>query len=169
MKKIAKFFTLAIIMVAFSLTAFGQGATVSANATATIIAPIAITNSTDLAFGNVAVSATLAGTVVLSPLGVRTPTAGVTLPAVTGTFSAATFSVTGSGASTYAITLPASITLTGVPSGTMTVDNFTSNPSGTGALTAGAQTLTVGGTLNVGAAQAAGTYTGTFNVTVNYN
>ena len=53
----------------------------------------------------------------------------------------------------------------------MTVNAFVSNPSGTGALTAGSQTLQVGGTLIVGAAQAAGTYTNTtdMTVTVNYN
>jgi spore coat protein U-like protein len=51
----------------------------------------------------------------------------------------------------------------------MTVDNFSSTPNGTGTLTAGTQNITVGGTLNVGAAQASGSYTGTFSVTVNYN
>ena len=82
-----------------------------------------------------------------------------------------TFAVTGLGTSTYAITLPSTITLTGTPSGTMTVGTFVSTPSGTGALTAGAQTLLVGGTLNVAAAQAAGVYTNTtdMTVTVNYN
>ena len=40
---------------------------------------------------------------------------------------------------------------------TMTVNGFTSTPSGTGALSAGgSQTLTVGATLNVAAGQAAG-------------
>ncbi|MBK7710429.1 MAG: DUF4402 domain-containing protein [Bacteroidales bacterium] len=151
----------------FAANTYGQ-VSATANATATIITPIGITNSTDLAFGNVAASAT-PGTVVITPAGVRTAGGGATLPAVTGTFGVATFAVTGLGTSTYAITLPASATLTGTPSGTMTVDAFASTPSGTGALTGGTQTITVGGTLNVGAAQAAGSYTGTFSVTVNYN
>jgi hypothetical protein len=54
----------------------------------------------------------------------------------------------------------------------MTVDNFTSTPTTSGTLSAaGAQTIDVGATLNVGANQAAGTYvSGTpFSVTVNYN
>jgi len=53
----------------------------------------------------------------------------------------------------------------------MTIDAFTSNPSGTGALTAGSQVLTVGATLNVGANQVTGAYTNAtgFDVTVNYN
>jgi hypothetical protein len=52
---------------------------------------------------------------------------------------------------------------------TMTVDNFTSNPSGTGTLAGGTQTLSVGARLNVGAGQVAGDYTGEFSVTVAYN
>jgi len=53
----------------------------------------------------------------------------------------------------------------------MTVNSFISNPSATGTLSSGSQTLQVGGTLNVAAAQAAGTYTNTtdMTVTVNYN
>jgi hypothetical protein len=53
----------------------------------------------------------------------------------------------------------------------MTVNAFSSNPSGTGTLTGGSEVLNVGATLNVGAAQPAGTYTNAagFTVTVNYN
>ena len=54
----------------------------------------------------------------------------------------------------------------------MTVDNFVSNPSGTGLLSAsGSQTVNVGATLNVAANQVAGTYENTtdLKVTVNYN
>ena len=45
----------------------------------------------------------------------------------------------------------------------------TSTPSGSGTLVAGTATVNVGGTLNVGLNQAAGNYTGTYPVTVNYN
>jgi hypothetical protein len=59
----------------------------------------------------------------------------------------------------------------------MTVDTWTSTPTTSGALDGtGAQTLTVGATLNVAATQAAGVYSssnpggsGDFTVTVNYN
>ena len=170
MKNTTKLFALTVAMLAFTISSFAQ---VSATATtsATVITPIAISKTVDMNFGNIAVSPTIAGTVVLVPAGTRTKTGGVTLPAVNGTVTAASFAVTGLGTSTYAITLPPTITLTGVPSGTMTVSSFVSTPSGTGALTAGAQTLLVGGTLNVAAAQAAGVYTNTtdMTVTVNYN
>ncbi|HBC79095.1 MAG TPA: hypothetical protein DCZ51_10735, partial [Bacteroidales bacterium] len=70
------------------------------------------------------------------------------------------------------ITLPAAATTITSGANTMTVDTWTSSPSGTGTLSAGgSQALTVGATLNVGASQPAGTYvSGTpFTVTVNYN
>lgn len=166
-------------LLAIALLAFSSGSaawaqsTETATATATLIAPIAIANQADMNFGNVAGSGT-AGTVVLAPDGTRTVTGGASLPAVTGTVSAATFGVTGEGTSTYAITLPSTdyiITETFGGSATMVVKSFTSSPSGTGALTAGAQTLYVGATLHVAAGQIGGVYTNAtgFDVTVNYN
>lgn len=144
----------------------------SASTTATVVAPIAISKSADMGFGNVAVNATTAGTVVLAPDGTRTVTGGATIPATTGTVSAASFNITGESGYTYSITLPSgSITLTDGGVNNMTVDNFTSTPSGTGTLTAGAETVNVGATLNLTAAQVSGTYTNAsdLTVTVNYN
>jgi hypothetical protein len=170
MKQITKFFALAIVMVAFSASTFGQ-VTASATATATIVTPIGIANAGNMNFGNVAVSA-VAGTVILAPAGTRTTLGGVTLPATPGTVSAAHFNVTGTANFTYTITLPSIATTVTSGGNTMTVDVFTSFPSGTGTLSgAGAETIDVGATLNVGISQAAGTYvSGTpFDVTVNYN
>ncbi len=146
-------------------------ASATANATATIITPISITNVADLNFGNI-VAGTGAGTVTVATTGTRTSTGDVILPsanAVQGTVNAAQFKVTGLADATYAITLPTSIYISETGGETMTVDNFTSNPSGTGSLAGGTQTLSVGARLNVGAGQVAGDYTGTFNVTVAYN
>jgi hypothetical protein len=161
---------LAVFFIA-ETTSFGQ-VTASASATATIVAPIAITKTVDMNFGNIAVS-TSAGTVVLAPAGTRTNTGGVSFPASTGTVAAASFNVTGEGSYTYAITLPSgNYTITRVSSSeTMTVNTFVSNPSGTGTLTSGSQTLNVGATLNVSGSQVAGEYTNAtgFDVTVNYN
>ncbi len=146
--------------------------TASATATATIVTPISITKDVDMNFGNVAVQSTNGGTLVLSPAGVRTTTGAVTLPTNAGTVTAASFTVNGEGAYTYAITLPSGdLTITNANSDVMTVNTFTSTPSATGALTAGTQTLTVGATLHVSTAQASGTYVSAtpFDVTVNYN
>ena len=169
--RIIKLLSLAIVVFAFTANTFAQ-VTASATGTAEIITPIAITKTIDMNFGNVAVSTAL-GTVVLDPASTRTRTGGVTLPAVGGTVTAASFDITGAGTSTFSITLPSTdytITrLTGTE--TMLVNTFTSTPSGTGTLVAGALTLTVGATLNVAGSQVAGTYTNAtgFDVTVNYN
>ena len=174
MKNLNKLMALTIALVGFSAASQAQS-TASATATATVVTPIAITRTSHMSFGNLSVQTATGGTVVLAPAGTRASTGGVTLPATTGTVSAAAFTVTGSGTYTYAITLPSSaLTLThsgGSGTGLMTANAFTSTPSGTGALVAGTQNITVGATLNVGAAQAAGVYTSltSFDVTVNYN
>lgn len=141
-------------------------ASATANATATVMQSIAISKTTDLAFGSFSPNAS-GGTVVMSTAGARSATGTVAL--ATSTTSAAAFNVTGTANATYAITLPTSTTISNGGT-TMTVDTFTSNPSGTGTLSAGgSQTLAVGATLHVGASQASGSYTGTFNVSVDYN
>lgn len=168
MKHVSKILAFAVVMIAFTVNTFGQ-ATASANATATIVTPISITKQVDMNFGNIFSAA--AGTVVLSPAGGRTVTGGATL-APGGTVTAASFTVSGTASVTYSITLPAAATTLTSGANTMTVNVFTSNPTPTGVLgLAGTQTLTVGATLNVGAAQPAGVYvSGTpFDVTVNYN
>lgn len=166
-----KFGILFIALVGFAVSSFGQ-AIGNATASATIVTPIAIAKVNDMNFGNVA-SGT-GGTVVLDPAGTRTATGNVKLPSVTGSVSAAVFTVTGSGASTYTIILPGTLTLTRVSgTETMTVDTWTSTPTvaAGGVLTAGTQTLRVGATLNVGSSQATGVYENSagFDVTVNYN
>ncbi len=156
---------LAIAAIAAGSTMSARAASDTAPANATIVAAIAIINTVDLEFASIVASAS-ADTVVVSPAGART--CGATLTC-TGTAAAASFDVTGEANLTYSITLPASVSITsGGPS--MTVDTFTSNPTPTGTLDgSGAQTLTVGATLNVAASQATGTYTNTFTVTVDYN
>ena len=170
MKHLKRLLTFAIIFAGITTAALAQ-VSATATASATIVGPIGIANTANMNFGNVAVSA-VAGTVVMTPAAVRSTTGGCTLPVVTGTVAAGAFNVTGAAAYTYAITLPAAATTITFGANTMTVDTWTSTPSGTGTLSAGgSQALTVGGTLHVGASQAAGTYiSGTpFTVTVNYN
>jgi len=170
MKHLKKLVSFALIFAGITTAAFAQ-ASATSNASATIVGPIGITNTTAMNFGNVAVSA-VAGTVVMTPAGVRSITGGCTLPAITGSPAAAAFSVTGAANYTYAITLPGAATTITSGGNTMTVDAWSSTPNGAGTLSAGgSQTLTVGATLNVAGSQPAGTYvSGTpFTVTVNYN
>lgn len=161
----------AMLTLACLATAVRAQETASATATATIVTPISIVKDVDMNFGNVAVQSTTAGTVVLAPAGTRTRTGGVTLPTTAGTVTAASFTVSGTSGYTYAITLPSTALTITSGANTMTVNTFTSDPSGTGTLTAGEQVVNVGATLNVGAGQAAGTYVSAtpFDVTVNYN
>lgn len=167
MKKLA--FT-AFALISFTTVACAQ-ATATATASATITQPITITKDVDMNFGNVTVQAATGGTVVLAPDGTRTRTLGVTLPATTGTVTAAQFTVTGVAGWGYNITLPTSVTLN-KGAFTMTANTFTSNPTGSGGvLTGGTEVVRVGATLNVAAGQDPGLYVSStgFDVTVNYN
>ena len=171
MKSTTIFYTLTLGFMTLGISTKAQE-TATATATATIVTPISISNDQDMNFGILSVQSTAGGTAVLTPAGARSVTGGVTLPADNGTVTPASFTVSGVATYTYSITLPSSpLTITS-GSNTMTVTAFTSTPSGTGTLnSSGEQTLNVGATLNVSAAQPAGTYvSGTpFNVTVNYN
>lgn len=157
----------ALLMAGFFHATAVQAASTTANASATVITPIAIAKTADLAFGSF--SAATAGTVAIATDGTRTATGGVLLSSQTAG-GAAAFNVTGQDTATYAITLPtdSTVTLSG-PGTAMAVDSFVSNPSGTGTLGATGQAVNVGATLTVGPAQAEGAYTGTFNVAVEYN
>ncbi len=161
-----KILTTLSILIALLSTGTAFAATASANATASIVAAISIAKVTDLQFGNI-VAGVGATTVSLSTLGVRS---GDGTPVLGGVVTPASFLVSGNLVATYSITLPTTTTLTRTAGAeTMTVTGFISNPSGTGILTAGAQSLLVGATLNVGAGQVAGVYSGTFDVSVAYN
>ena len=142
-----------------------SSASATASALAKVISPIAITKTADLNFGTIITGP--AGTVIVSPAGVETAS-GATVVNPNPNVSAAQFSVTGEPSTAYSIALPSTITITNGAQ-TMTVDNFTSNPTPTGLLSgAGAQSLAVGARLNVLANQAVGNYAGTFTVTVAY-
>lgn len=175
LKAIALASTLALGSVGLVGTAQAADGTGTANAT--VVRPIAIAaSSPHLRFGSFSTSA--AGqTVAIDAAGARTVVGALALGSAQNAFGAASFAVSGEGAMTYAITLPATADIktgTGIAAETMQVSNFVSNPSGTGLLsgtagTAGNQTLLVGGKLTTVASQVAGIYSGTFTVTVAYN
>jgi hypothetical protein len=160
---------LSAIAVASLFVASIHAAQAPANVTATAITPITISKTADLRFGKF--SALTGGTVVVSTAGARSATGAVILSS-TDAGGAAAFTVSGDPNATYAITLPSTATITHTTDATktMSVGTFTSNPSGTGTLSAGgSQTLNVGATLTVSGAQTVGSYTGTFDVAVEYN
>ena len=143
-----------------------MAASATSNASATIVTPIAINNTAALDFGSFSHAA--AGTVTIDTAGTRGSSGGVTLIGSGG--AAATFDVAGTASSAYSITLPASSTITD-GTDTMTINTYVSNPdAGTGGTLdgAGAGTIAVGATLVVAGTEGAGAYTGTFDVTVDY-
>ena len=144
-------------------------ASVSANATATIVKSISIEKNADLQFGKI-IAASTAGQVQIQTDGSRTIAAGnVVLFNQGSDHQAAAFKTIGSPNATYSLSFPSSVSLTG-PTGSdpMTIEGFVH--SATGTLSAsGEETFNVGATLNVGANQAAGEYAGTFSVTAAYN
>jgi hypothetical protein len=164
---------LAFILVAVASlsagSAFAQSnsASTSASASARVVAAIALSNTAALNFGDVVAGGSL-GTVVMTSAGARSATGGTTL-GNTNSAAAAGFTVTGVSGSTYAISLPGSNITVGDGGGhSMTVDTWTGSKA-SGTLSSGTDTFTVGGTLHVAASQVAGSYTGTFSVSVNYN
>jgi hypothetical protein len=143
-------------------------------ATATVVIPIAIAaSSPDLLFGSFSTTAA-DQTIEIATAGTRTLTGALGLGTAQNSFGAASFAVTGEGTLTYAITLPDDVTVTietgeGTTGETMAVSSFVSDPTPTGTLTGGAQTLKVGATITTIDSQVTGEYTGTFDVTVEYN
>lgn len=164
---------------AFAVGAAGLGgaanaAVANATASANVVAPIAISKTTDLAFGNFYPSGA-SGTVKVDTNGTRSATLGVTLG--TGSGTAASFAITGQANATYTIAYASGVVLTG-PGTDMALTQISdltgaggaSSLAATGTLSAGgAQTLYLGGTLAVAANQAAGAYTGAISATVDYN
>lgn len=156
------------------LVSNAYAAEATSTATSTVITPIAITAPVVLSFGKF--SSRLAGTIKVDPNNVITVTGGV-LSGTGATATAARFDVTGDTVNTYSITHGGDTVLTsGIVINDMAlskVSALTAIASTTnvtsGTLTAGAQSIFVGGTLTVAAAQVAGTYTGAVTVTVEYN
>lgn len=115
------------------------------------------------------------GSIAVDATGSETPTSLVVLD--NAAISEGTCSVTGDTTRAYSITLVPSV-LTGPLAATMSLSSFvidtTSGGSFTGLgphtanLVAGADTLSIGATLTLAANQQAGAYTGTVDVTVDY-
>jgi hypothetical protein len=166
MKKLSTIFAGALFITGFS-SSYAQS-TASAEASARIVAPLQITKTADLKFGNIAAGPS-AGTVDMAVNDVRSAAGGVTLIAAGNVSNAAAFDIIGYADASFTISLPASI-LIASGANDMLVDNFISSLGATSVLDAqGAAALKVGATLNVDANQPVGLYTGSFDVTVAYN
>lgn len=159
-----------VAMAAASLATSAQAAaSATATATAEVLSSLTLTvdPGSQLDFGQIA--ANTGGSVTVNADSSVSSTGGLVS---TGTRSPVSLTVTGSAGSMVAVTLPATaVTLT--RSGgteTMSLDGFNSSPNGAFQLdtVTGQSSFTVGGTLTVGANQTAGTYAGSFTVSVEY-
>lgn len=165
-----------VLLGATTILAVGAGAqnvnaaTTDIGINAEIIAAVEITAEQTMNFGEIA--ATTAGTLAIDGGGTLTPSTGIT--SLGGTIQQGEFTLKGDIGRTIDVTAPASVTLNGSVSGTMTVTDFDIDGAGAGATfsvdlaAAEENDFTLGGTLNIGAAQAAGTYTGDVTLTANY-
>jgi hypothetical protein len=190
--------SLLVAVAAFGAGSSAFAANINVPASATVVPPIALSEPSDIRFGSLAPAATAGTIVLPVPAtlpatapttaapvitGTRTATGGIIMVGG-GTCSATVLcgvggvQIAGVANGTYAtVTLPATVTLTS-GANTMTAGTFTRRYgvvgtagviTGAGTLSAtGTSLLLIGGTLNVAIAQAAGTYTGTMAVTVDY-
>ncbi len=172
MKKLAILFASMFIMAIAVQNVNAQDVTDNATgaASALILATLEIDAVLPLEFG--AIGNVAAGGSVEIDIEGEAALTNVSHPVAGNVGRQGTFLVKGSAGATYVITLPATavITNTGTNGGTMTIDNFVSDPANIGTLaTNGQQTINVGALLTVAAGQNPGLYQGTYQVTVAYN
>ena len=140
----------------------------SASGTATvnaeIVSPISITSSGSLDFGKIAQDGT-AGDVIIDAEGSSRTFDNTNMEISTSTFSVPTFAVSRASGMTYGVTTAGDV-LENAGGDTMTLSNITTSLTSTSGLADAS--FTVGGTLEVGANQATGTYNGEVTVTVTY-
>ncbi|MCI5060770.1 MAG: DUF4402 domain-containing protein [Alphaproteobacteria bacterium] len=163
----------ALISLSALAAAQAQAATGSGSMSAIILTPIVVSGTVDLHFGSM--TQTGAGTMLIDTTGARTPSAAVTAVTGAGLESQGVLSVTAATGlaidlSMTAATFTVDDTGAGAP---MNVNAFqlVTNAGGTAetiTLAASPSTFPLGATLNLAAAQVAGTYTGTYNVNANY-
>ncbi len=150
-------------LAALALTTPANAAnTAQANATVNIVSPLSLTKNSDLNFGTV-VGPFASQVVHVDTTGARN-CGGLTC---SGTFGAATFTVTGTPDQDVTLTIPNSVTLNG-PSGSLNVDMSTDKPADPTLNSAGSASFGVGGKLTIPSGTTDGVYTNTFDVTANY-
>ena len=173
--KAIKFFAIVILFSGVSVMSSAQNTATSQSVTAAakIISAIEITNvdNGSLNFGTlVSMASSYTAKVGTDKIRTLSNLNAANLGGITSTVTVPTFNVTGDSNAKFSITLPVSTTLTTDTEGAtaMTVDNFVHSGGESPQLSSGIASFKVGATLNVGAEQKAGDYTGTFTVTVAY-
>jgi hypothetical protein len=182
MKKLIMLFAAVLLIAGITNRAFAQTIkTENTYAGAVLIVAMGLTETAPLHFGSIVLTATTGGTVVLpSNSTTRGFTGAVATSPATPTATNAAYSVTGTINETYAVTLPATTTVThetlatGVYTMDITLMKARFNGAGADAVTStlsasGTDSFTLGGTLTVKENQLGGIYAGNFDVSVDYN
>jgi hypothetical protein len=160
-----KMFAIVTVFASLAAATSAQAQSADAGAGAKIMAPLEISNVTDLYFGTIAPSNTAADTVTVLADGSRK--CGPALTCLTADHTAAAFAVKGEADAFYTIALPREIKIVNERGTEMRVADFDGSKAG-GQLLSGEDSFTVGGTLDVGVRQEAGKYSGSFTVAVEY-
>lgn len=127
---------------------------------------LSVKNTQDMNFGTVLMPSQ-SSTITVSPLGSYTSLGNLHFEKTD--ITPGRFEVTGLSNRVVNITLPGSTVLLNENNTSMTVDSFTSNPTGTLNLnTSGSGIIDVGATLHLNAGQQPGSYSGTYQVIVSY-
>jgi hypothetical protein len=168
--------SLITLYLVFAFAAEAQPAassTVTGHITAEVISTLTAIETTQLSFGRFS-PGPQGGKLILTP-GSSISVMGSVWPG-SGTHSAASFYVTGDPGVAFTVSLPSDpVTITHMGSArTMTVEEWRSVPEaepGAGVLENGSQVVYVGATLNVGTLNdnPVGVYTGTYNITFEFN
>ena len=171
MKNLYKIAAFTFAMFGFTVAANAQSTATSepVTASATVVTPININHTGVLNFGDVIATP---GVVTISPEAARSTTqSNVDASVNVIGIEAPVFTVTGQKGYSYVVSFSPNVELTNTTDAqTMTINNFTTT-AGTGLLdaTTGEQQFSVGADLTVSGTQTEGIYTGTYEVTVNYN
>jgi len=161
---------------AVAMPALAQQSTQEAEAV--VVTPLSFIEVNDLKFGTIVPSSTSSGVVRLQSNGTRTATGGITL--VGNNHEPAEFAGRGTQNQIVDIAIGANVIFLTGPGPDMPVNNFQIGSTPTTFLTTaprffrigsptGIFRFPVGAELTVGPNQPAGTYTGTWDITLNYN
>lgn len=142
-----------------------NAASVSATATAEILQQVQIAKTADLNFGSIVPDSAASANVIVDPDGTNTRNCGGLTCADDALVSSAAFNVTGATGLTAVISLSSLAT---IDDGGNSMNISLSQSDATLLMTGSAVPTYVGGTLTVPANQAPGTYSGSFDVTAEY-
>lgn len=148
-------------------------ASATATGTTTIVRPLTLSRSRNLVFGRIVRPTSGSATVTL-PTGSDTVSVSGGAVKLTGiTTTRARFSASGEGGQAISVSVPSSLTITRSGQADTIDVALLSSVGGSTTLgsslgSAGARTISVGGTFPLPATQAAGSYSGTFTVSIAY-